>query len=88
MSRTWWRRAIRASGGIGKATFTDLSGNVEIRVFTITGRHVITLISGGAVQVDWDLINGGGVPVASGIYLWLITDSQGHQKIGRLAVIR
>ena len=61
---------------------------MEIRVYTISGRRVITLQNGGAIEVSWDLKNADGDAVASGVYIWLATDVGGHQKVGRLAVIR
>lgn len=48
------------------------TGRVEIRVYDVAGRRVRTLVSGeataGSRQVAWDLRDGDGKRVSSGIY--------------------
>lgn len=79
---------IRVLTGNETAKFTSIPGGVEIRIYTVSGRHVITLLNNGLPEVEWDLTNENGRPVASGPYLWIIKDGQGNKKIGRLGVIR
>jgi len=39
-------------------------------------------------KIVWDLTNNSGDKVASGVYLYLITDSQGDKVQGKVAVIK
>jgi hypothetical protein len=56
-----------------------------VRIFTISGELVQTL--SGTESVQWDLNNSAGSRVASGIYLYMV-QTNGQQKIGKIAVIR
>ncbi len=68
-------------------TFGQLTDNVRIRVFTISGKLVKDL--GNAVSAArWDLTNESGDRVGSGLYLYLITNKLGQQTRGKIAVIR
>jgi hypothetical protein len=68
-------------------TFGQLTDNVRIRIFTISGQLVKDL--GNAVSAaKWDLTNDSGDRVGSGIYLYLITNNLGQQTRGKLAIIR
>jgi len=69
-------------------TFTNLAPNSTVKIFTIAGHHVVTLppVAGGSTP--WNLKNQNGDAVASGLYLYLITDPQGHKTRGKVAVIR
>ena len=73
---------------MGATTFTNLNGEVEVRIYSIIGRHVITLRNQGAAEVAWNLLNEQGHPVASGVYFWLAMGANGKSKVGRIAVIR
>ncbi len=77
-----WRND-RHSGGI---TFDNLTGNVTIKIFTVAG-HVVNDLSGSGF-VTWDLKTKTGDTAASGIYIYLITDSQGRTTKGKIAIAR
>lgn len=61
------------------------SAVTTLRIFTIAGEHVRTL--SGTQSIQWDLRNGSGSNVASGIYIYLLTANH-QQKTGKIAVIR
>jgi len=77
----------RAARGDGPITFDQMSANSTVKIFTVSSRWVKTLSAPGG-SVSWDLTNDSGEKVASGLYLYLITDSQGNKTRGKLAIIR
>jgi hypothetical protein len=68
-------------------TFDQLTPGSTVKIFTVSARWVCTL-SAPAGFVNWDLKNDDGKMVASGIYLYLITDNQGNKTTGKFAIIR
>jgi len=66
--------------------FRQLTGGAIVKLFTTSGREVRTLGPANGV-LSWDLTNNSGEKVASGIYLYLISDAQGNHGRGKLAVI-
>jgi len=68
--------------------FTDLSGEVEVRIYTASGRLVVVLTNQSTLELEWDLRNGQGQLVGAGIYVWVATNNTGGRKIGQLAVIK
>ena len=68
-------------------TFDGLTAGTSVKIFTIAGEWVATLEAPGR-SVDWLLKNNSGDPVASGLYLYLITDSQGNKTRGKIGIIR
>jgi hypothetical protein len=69
-------------------TFDQLTEGTTIRIFSIAAQHVKTLNTQSSTSVQWDLTNENGATVASGIYLFLVTNNAGQQASGKLAVIR
>jgi hypothetical protein len=70
-------------------TFDGLTAYARIEIFTIAGERVCTLDeTDGDGMVSWDVTNSQGRRLASGIYIYRITDNQGHEKISKFAVIR
>jgi hypothetical protein len=61
-----------------------------IKIFTITGELIKTLIvtEDDAGYKNWDLTNEDGEPVATGIYIYQITNNQGGETTGKIAIIR
>jgi len=68
-------------------TFSGLAAGTDIKIFTVSGHKVAELYTDGP-SIQWDLSNDSGDKVASGIYLYIITDSQGDKVRGKVAVIR
>jgi len=68
-------------------TFANLSGNTTIKIFTLSGRWVKTLMASSS-NTSWDLTNDANERVASGIYFYLITNDQGEKIRGKLGIIR
>jgi fibronectin type 3 domain-containing protein len=70
-------------------TFDGLTAYARIEIFTIAGQRVCTLEeTDGDGITSWDVINSEGKKLASGVYIYRVTDNQGHEKISKFAVIR
>jgi hypothetical protein len=69
-------------------TFAQLPTGSTIKIFTASGHIVKTLSTQTSVLSTWDLTNDSGDKVASGVYIYLITDSQGDKVRGKVAVIK
>ena len=68
-------------------TFGNVSGNGEIKIFTVNGDWARTLYFNGASAVVWDGRNDRGDYLASGVYLWSLK-SDLVAKTGKLIIIR
>jgi len=71
--------------------FADLATKCTIKIFTITGELVqefeYDANSAPKPYYEWDVKNKDGVPVASGVYFYLI-ESPKDRKLGKLMIIR
>ena len=79
------------SQGHTEIVFTRLSPKVTIKVWSLSGELVKTIIKDSATddRVRWTpVVNDAGQSVASGVYLWTMTDSAGHTATGKLMVIK
>ncbi len=68
-------------------TFDQITAGSTVKIFTVSGHWVKTLDSPNGTAA-WDLTTNSGEKVASGIYLYLITDGQGNKAHGKFAVIQ
>jgi hypothetical protein len=80
--------------------FLHLTMNADIKIYSLDGRLVRslapgTLSDGGHTdnpgntgKASWGLTNDKGATVASGIYIYLITDPSGNHARGKLGLIR
>ena len=80
-----WRADLHQNAMI---TFDSLPVGSTIKLFTLSAHLVRTLPVDSTGMAKWDRKNSSGDPVASGIYLYLISDSQGHETKGKLAIIQ
>jgi hypothetical protein len=67
--------------------FANIPASAQIRIFTVSGHWVRNIESPNGVA-NWDLTNNSGQPVASGVYLYIVTDSQGDSQRGVIALAR
>jgi hypothetical protein len=68
-------------------TFDSLTSGATIKLFTMSSRWVRSLTAEGG-KATWDMTNDTGEPVASGYYLFLITDPEGRKTQGKVAIIK
>lgn len=80
---------FKASLGHTTVTFTRLTAQARIRIYTVSGELVQTLERSDAStdSTVWDTLNSQGHRTASGLYLYAI-DGGGDKKTGKLAIIR
>ena len=69
-------------------TFANLTEDVTIRIYTMAGELVIESDANGDPEWPWDIKNAASRKVASGIYIYYITNSKGEKKTGKFAIIR
>ena len=71
--------------------FDKLTDNVRIKVYNISGELIVEKsISNTSGRYLWDSTNSGGSKVASGVYIYMITntDSKSDKARGKLVIIR
>ncbi len=67
--------------------FDRLSQDSIIQIFTIAG-ELVNEIRADSSRMGWNARNSAGEKVASGIYIYLITDPAGNKKAGKFGVIK
>jgi hypothetical protein len=68
--------------------FENITQTAKIRIYTVSGELVNTLEDKKDWAIDWYVDNNRGQRVASGVYIYIITDDDGNKKIGRVTVVR
>lgn len=70
--------------------FDNVTAAATLKIFTINGELVRTVekTDTASGSIFWDVCNDGGEAVASGMYIYLITDGEGNKRKGKLAVVR
>ncbi|MFH1860656.1 MAG: T9SS type A sorting domain-containing protein, partial [bacterium] len=75
------------TGGI--VTFSRLTQMARLRIYTIAGELVYdSELKECGGELTWNVKNDSGENVASGIYLYLITNPDGQTKTGKIGVVR
>ena len=74
-------------GSINTITFFNLTGNTEIKVYTITGR-LINILNTTYNKYVWDARDSHGRLLAPGVYICVITDSSGQNVHLQLMIAR
>lgn len=79
---------FRPARGDKEITFTALSPQATIEIFTLAGEKVKTIQhASGANQLAWDVRNEKGSLVASGVYHYVIKNASSMKK-GKLVIVR
>lgn len=68
--------------------FDRLTIDARIRIFTLTGRLLKEEEVSWQYDWIWDVRNMEGEELARGIYLWIVTNSAGGRKIGKIAIVK
>lgn len=71
--------------------FTNLSGNPEIRIYTVSGELVKKIskeVIGSNPTIEWDVRNAQGENLVSGVYVYCIVNEQGTKKYGKFTIIK
>jgi hypothetical protein len=70
-------------------TFDNLTASARIRIYKLTGELVYDReLEAPAGTAVWDVTNKDGYPVASGLYVYLVTNSSGQKVTGKLAILK
>jgi hypothetical protein len=72
---------------IPQVTFDRLPLGSIVKIFTLSGRFVKRLTAPAETAL-WDLTNDAGDTVASGLYIYVVTDSKGNRTRGKLTLIK
>lgn len=68
-------------------TFTGVSPGTTIRLYTLSGRFVRTILATG-VTATWDLTGGEGSPVGGGYFMYVAIAADGRTMKGTVAILR
>lgn len=71
----------------GVLKFDNLQPNAEIRIFTLTGELIRTIIAMSSRET-WDGTNKQGSDVVAGVYLYVIISGSGEKSIGKIFLIK
>jgi hypothetical protein len=76
-------------GGAGdrKLQFTNLPQDCTIRIYTLAGELIRTLLNDADGALDWDMLSEAGRGIASGVYLYNVESGYGNYT-GKFAVIK
>lgn len=71
-------------------TFANLTSQATIRIFSLTGELIRELAKTAADgdRLLWDGANSWGKALASGVYLYSVTNESGRHQAGRVAIVR
>lgn len=76
------------SQGHTNVTFTDLTSQATIKIYTLSGELVTTLTKADTTDsLIWNVRNDAGEALASGVYIYTV-ESSGELKKGKLMVIK
>ncbi len=65
------------------------SDGAKLDIYDVSGRLVFsTPLTAGAGSYDWDLRDSKGLPLAPGLYLFMLSDDTTRTEIGRLVIAR
>jgi len=76
---------IGSSAGV---LFDGLKGDETVRIYNVAGEAIISHSVQGASTWVWDANNSSGKQVASDVYIYLITNSLGEKRSGKIAIIK
>ncbi|UCE26357.1 MAG: T9SS type A sorting domain-containing protein, partial [Candidatus Coatesbacteria bacterium] len=77
-----------ARPGDAGITFVNLPDNASLALFNVAGERVFERAEITGNETVWTLVNKSGNPVASGIYIYRVTDGEANYVTGKVAVIK
>lgn len=78
---------FRSGRGHTQIVFDRLTSDATIRIFDLSGEEIYREDVSWEANWAWNMKNKRGEAVARGIYVYLVTNSAGEKKIGKIAVI-
>lgn len=78
-----------AAAGHVCVTFENLTSSASLRVFKITGELVYSeSFDSPAGTKTWNVVNNDGQPLGPGLYVYVLTNTDGQRTVGKISVIR
>lgn len=81
-----------ANPGTNIAYEVPQQGHLTLSIFNLLGQEIIRLVDGvktpGRYSVWWDGVNSSGLSVASGVYLYQLTNDSGYAQTKRLTLLK
>jgi subtilisin family serine protease len=74
--------------GHTQIVFDRLTSDATIRIFNLSGEEVFREDVSWQISWPWNVKNKQGEAVVRGIYIYLVTNSLGEKKLGKIAVIK
>ncbi|MBI4850008.1 MAG: hypothetical protein HY808_15775 [Nitrospirae bacterium] len=75
-------------GGTAAPYEERLTDDVTIKIFTVTGELVRVIKGKTSGEYIWDARNDDGEEVSTGVYIYQITNEQGGNSFGKIAIVR
>jgi len=72
--------------GHREVSFQGLTSDARIRILTLTGELVKEEEVSWQYIWTWDVRNTNGEELARGVYMWIVTNSTGERRIGKIAI--
>jgi hypothetical protein len=88
----WERRNLNQTGrGERRIDFINLPSECTIRIYTVSGALVKTLVKEGGPEdgtVSWDLVTEDGMDAAFGLYIYHVDAPEVGEHLGKFALIK
>ncbi|MDI6781566.1 MAG: Ig-like domain-containing protein, partial [bacterium] len=75
-------------GGTAAPFEERLTENVTIKIFTVSGELVRVIDGQTSGEYVWDIKNDDGDEISTGVYIYQITNEQGGNSFGKIAIVR
>lgn len=81
--RTWTEENRRVQ-------FINLPNPCSIKIYTVSGKYINEIYHNDPFRgvEDWNLTSIAGLAIASGLYLFLVEDSNDNTQIGKFVIIK
>jgi photosystem II stability/assembly factor-like uncharacterized protein len=78
----------RPSAGHDRIRFANLVAGSSVVIYDVAGSKIWAGTADASGMVEWPLATAGGAAAASGVYLFVVEDSDGERRFGKVAVIK
>jgi hypothetical protein len=88
---SWEPATTNVGRGERRLFFTHLPAQCTIRIYTLSGKLVDTIVHSGNIddgQESWNLVSSDGMDIAFGVYVFHVEAPGIGEKIGKFAIIK
>ena len=80
---------VRYFAGETEVVFDNVTSQLRVRIYNVYGTLIREeAVDSGGNSFRWNLKNNSGEDVASGVYIYFVSNNAGEKKFGKIAVIR